>query len=81
MYQVNETAGTGIVRLVLLGETSNTIAVTVRTIDQEAQCKLGITSHLVLNVVNLQARIEVAQSSSMIFIPSLLFQPLVITSR
>ena len=40
VYQVNEASSTIVVRLVLLGNTSNTIEVTVQTVDQDAQCKL-----------------------------------------
>ena len=38
-YHVNESSGAIVVRLVLLGEMSNTVAVTVHTVDQDAKCK------------------------------------------
>lgn len=53
VYQVNESSSTSEVRLVLLGETSNAIAVTVHTVDQEAQCKLEILYLLVLPTTNV----------------------------
>ena len=36
LYSVSESSGSVSVRVVLLGETSNTVAVTLRTLDQEA---------------------------------------------
>ena len=48
LYHVVESSMAAVVRLVLEGDTSNTVAVTVSTLDQDAMCRLPL--HLLSSV-------------------------------
>ena len=50
LYHVMESSVAVVVRLVLLGDTSNTVAVTVSTIDQDAMCRLSVYTSCFLYV-------------------------------